>query len=333
MDGLLGQGLTTREARLQRLLAAVALGVGIVVAACFAVFDLLVTGYMPDVIAETAGVVVLSFALYRLMRGRRVGVAQHAVIAATTIMVLVSVNSGEPARGVLVWPLLVPPVAFLIIGPRWGWLYVLPTLAGVGAILAGRDGPVDPVLLANVGGAFTVLSLLSLWFAVAAQHATRALRRAAETDPETGLLNRASLREHYDSARADGAAGGRPCALLCLEVDGPRDEAAIAAIAHELRGAVPAGAALGRVGGATFAVFLPGHDMPEAVGLAEDLRRRLDRPAAPGVPPRTVSVGVSLDTSLDDGFAALVGRAEDRLFMAKMAGRNRIIADDRLVAE
>jgi len=189
------------------------------------------------------------------------------------------------------------------------------------------------VLLANVGGAFTVLSLLSLWFAVAAQHATRALRRAAETDPETGLLNRASLREHYDSARADGAAGGRPCALLCLEVDGPRDEAAIAAIAHELRGAVPAGAALGRGGGATFAVFLPGHDMPEAVGLAEDLRRRLDRPAAPGVPPRTVSVGVSLDTSLDDGFAALVGRAEDRLFMAKMAGRNRIIADDRLVAE
>ena len=101
MEELLGYGLTKREERRQRLVAAIALGVGIVISAAFSAFDLLITGYLPDAVAEALGVVILAVALVQLMRGGQTVVAQHAVVFVITAMVLVAVSSGRLERSSL----------------------------------------------------------------------------------------------------------------------------------------------------------------------------------------------------------------------------------------
>jgi diguanylate cyclase (GGDEF)-like protein len=88
-----------------------------------------------------------------------------------------------------------------------------------------------------------------------------------------------------------------------------------------------------RLGGEEFAVLLPRTDADAAVGLADELRRALERAGVPesaGVTVRyTVSVGVA---SLDAGetLAGLLQRADAALYAAKRAGRNRV-GDARVI--
>ena len=62
---------------------------------------------------------------------------------------------------------------------------------------------------------------------------------------------------------------------------------------------------------------------------AEDLRRAVERhPFEHGVPvPVTVSLGVAL-RGPDEGFEALFKRADEALYEAKRAGRNRVVFAD-----
>jgi diguanylate cyclase (GGDEF)-like protein len=83
-----------------------------------------------------------------------------------------------------------------------------------------------------------------------------------------------------------------------------------------------------RWGGDEFVVLAPSTGSAEARGLAERVRVVAAGPAAanPGVPPRTVSIGVAtLDRATPfPSSEALVSAADAALYEAKIAGRNRV---------
>ena len=81
-----------------------------------------------------------------------------------------------------------------------------------------------------------------------------------------------------------------------------------------------------------FLVILEDCDLAEAARRADEVRRELERRTVPGADGQpltfTVSAGCAVINLEDPTKEALLGLADARLFAAKRAGRNRVVAAD-----
>ena len=181
-----------------------------------------------------------------------------------------------------------------------------------------------------------VIAALVLLAARQLRHARR-LRVTAMTDELTRLPNRRHLLalagEQLRAARARGTGFG----VLALDVDHFKrindthgheaGDVVLRRVAETLRGALREGDHLGRTGGEEFVALLPGAGAEAAADVAERLRRAVEgadfSAARPGLAV-TVSVGAAVWTPGDAAFADTLRRADDSLYRAKAAGRNRV---------
>jgi two-component system cell cycle response regulator len=160
----------------------------------------------------------------------------------------------------------------------------------------------------------------------------RELLRLATTDPLTGLCNRRGFFEQAIEARARTIPDGNLSAIL-LDIDNFKQindsyghEAGDEAIRACAQAARFDEAVTGRLGGDEFALLLEQRTLPEAIEIAEDLRRRLaSRPfdTGKGQIRLTWSVGVG-EAQPDDTVDQLLARADAALYNAKAGGRNRV---------
>jgi len=85
-----------------------------------------------------------------------------------------------------------------------------------------------------------------------------------------------------------------------------------------------------RYGGEEFVAILEDCSLTEAVRVADEIRRELEARPVPGADGQllraTVSAGCAVIDRADPTKEALLGEADARLFKAKRAGRNRVIA-------
>lgn len=164
------------------------------------------------------------------------------------------------------------------------------------------------------------------------------LRNQSTHDVLTGLFNRRAmderLQQHWERWRRGGE--GFSVALLDLDlfkhVNDTLGHAAgdqvLVRTAHWLAAEVRGADVVARVGGEEFLVLMPGAAGPAAQALAERLRAGLAAlvPAAPGGSPvLTVSIGVAEAGARDAGPDGLLRRADEALYRAKAAGRNRVV--------
>lgn len=179
------------------------------------------------------------------------------------------------------------------------------------------------------------LLLLTLWRS-SREHARR-MRRLADTDGLTGVLNRRAMVERMQASfDAIVAHGGSAC--LCIidadhfkRINDTRGhqvgDLALKRIAREMAVGVPADAAIGRIGGEEFGLLLPGVDATVGMRYAEQLRRRVaaDHRGQDGLDfPLSVSIGVAaLDPELMRSCEAWLVAADKALYRAKANGRNR----------
>jgi diguanylate cyclase (GGDEF)-like protein len=190
--------------------------------------------------------------------------------------------------------------------------------------------------LAVLGLSAVVIAALVL-LAVRQLRSARRLRVVALTDELTRLPNRRHLLlladEQVRAARGDG--GG--FAVLALDVDHFKQvndrfghdvgDAVLWRVATALRSALREGDHLGRTGGEEFVAVLPGASGPAAAEVAERVRAAVERTDFRDLHPElrvTVSVGAAVREPGDAGFADTLRRADDRLYRAKEAGRNRV---------
>lgn len=158
-------------------------------------------------------------------------------------------------------------------------------------------------------------------------------------DGLTGIGNRRSFDERLDEAWQKADATQRPLSLVLGDIDDFKDyndhhghlqgDECLKRIAACLEMLVRPGELLARYGGEEFALLLPDVDQATAVGVAERCRKAvmaLDIRHADGRPV-SMSFGVSTrslgdDKSLED----FINAADRRLYAAKQAGRNRVMA-------
>jgi diguanylate cyclase (GGDEF)-like protein len=165
----------------------------------------------------------------------------------------------------------------------------------------------------------------------------RRIARMAETDSLTGVPNRRHVMELGQRLMTRCDQDGRPYAMLLLDLDGFKQindrhghaagDEALCHVTQALRRCLRPGDHLGRYGGEEFAVILPDTGADEAERVAERLRAAvaaLEPVWAPGAGRVTLSGGIAFATPGRTNFSQLVVRADQALYRAKNAGRNRI---------
>jgi diguanylate cyclase (GGDEF)-like protein len=169
---------------------------------------------------------------------------------------------------------------------------------------------------------------------------SRELRLLSTRDRFTGLLNRAVFMEQLEREVAFARREDGRFAVAMLDIDHFKKfndtyghaggDEALRAVAHTLRGSCRATDVVARYGGEEFALILPGVMSGRATDLLERFRRvvAVKAIALPGrSKPASVTVSIGVAIWPDDGEtpADLLRCADERLYQAKAAGRDRVV--------
>jgi len=170
----------------------------------------------------------------------------------------------------------------------------------------------------------------------------RRLYESSVRDPLTRTFNRAYFADRLTVEIAVARRAERRASLLMIDLDGLKHvndrhghlsgDRALSFVAARIASATRAGDLLARYGGDEFVVLAGGTTLTEALVLAERVRRVVGELCFVAGGERvamTVSIGVAWlgEVDLDAPGQGLVALADERLYEAKRAGKNRVRPD------
>lgn len=155
----------------------------------------------------------------------------------------------------------------------------------------------------------------------------------AARDTLTETLNRRGILQAIKDMRIKLNSEGEPCALILFDVDHfkrindtqghDRGDETLISIAKSTQKSLRTEDRLGRWGGEEFLVAAPHLTPDTAAHLAERLRQSLEDDISAPLKNVTASYGVSI-LKPDEPIEAAIKRADEALYDAKNAGRNRV---------
>lgn len=169
---------------------------------------------------------------------------------------------------------------------------------------------------------------------------TAQLKRQAESDGLTGVLNRGAL-ERLAASLTEMGAGPERIGLILLDIDhfklindnfghAAGDEV-LKETARRLCATLRQDDIVARFGGEEFAILLLDQDNEQPADIAERLRLALQYPHFPLEGGQSVEVTASFGTALVENragaWAQLIAAADAALYRAKAAGRNQVAGD------
>lgn len=168
------------------------------------------------------------------------------------------------------------------------------------------------------------------------QRQSEAFSRQAREDDLTGLGNRRAFDESLAREFARAQRSGEPLCLALLDVDHFKrvndsyshaaGDALLKALAGLMRSHSRDMDLVARWGGEEFALLFPNTPLPAAIQACERLRSAVESFDAGEIAPGlriTVSIGVAAHIGMSHHERMLI-RADERLYEAKQAGRNRV---------
>ncbi|MCL7963361.1 MAG: GGDEF domain-containing protein [marine benthic group bacterium] len=158
-------------------------------------------------------------------------------------------------------------------------------------------------------------------------------------DGLTGLLNRHAFEDRWSGEVARARRYGRPISIAAIDIDyfkhfndthgHAAGDLALQSVARVIRSRVRGGDFVARLGGEEFVVALPETNTAAALRVAEQLREAVanHKIALPGGrTPESVTISIGVASWPDHGeeVTRLLDRADDRLYEAKLAGRDQV---------
>jgi diguanylate cyclase (GGDEF)-like protein len=218
--------------------------------------------------------------------------------------------------------------------------------SGILLTLGLPSDPRVPNPLELASGIVFLVTALGLGFSVfwmTSMQSRLDLERLASTDPLTGLHNRRAFLSHCAEKLLGPSRVGEPVSLVLIDLDHFKQvndrhgheagDAALCAVASQLRGAVREHDFLARWGGEEFIVLLPATSSEQAVQVAQRLRLCIEsisllhngRVDAWSSIRLAISVGVVTATGAIESMDSLFRTCDEALYTAKAAGRNRVV--------
>ena len=163
----------------------------------------------------------------------------------------------------------------------------------------------------------------------------RELRRQAEYDALTGLLNRRSGELKLEQAYLESRERQGSFVILMLDIDHFKQvndtwghaagDRILEIISRRLRRSVRSTDSVVRWGGEEFVVILPWTDLATATRKAEYIREQVASAEIPDAGQVTVSIGLACSEQ-NEALSMLLARADAALYRAKDEGRNRVVS-------
>lgn len=196
------------------------------------------------------------------------------------------------------------------------------------------------------GSATDFLQRLATIVAICLENATNheRLKRVGLTDSLTGVNNRRFFDQRLGEEVARAQRSGEPLACLFLDIDhfkrindqyGHRiGDRVLSEVAGLIRDQLRSTDVLGRYGGEEFSALLVNAKKEKALEIAERIRSIIEAQPFPQEDNDSLSVTISIGVSslqvragegLENIAEELVDRADQALYLAKNAGRNRVV--------
>ena len=162
----------------------------------------------------------------------------------------------------------------------------------------------------------------------------------ALTDTLTGVYNRRYLGNHLEKALERARESGKQVSVVLFDIDHFKSvndthghavgDEVLRHVAQRVNGNLRNFDMVARYGGEEFVIVMPDTSGETAEMVAERLRDRVARdPITVAGPPGkldiTISMGVAANNSPGDTPDDLLKRADEAMFQAKRAGRNKVI--------
>lgn len=167
--------------------------------------------------------------------------------------------------------------------------------------------------------------------------------RLSTVDALTGAYSRRALTELSERALAEARRYRRPLSVLMVDADHFKQindtyghnagDAVLVEIMARLKAALRAEDFVGRIGGEEFLVVLPATPEEEANRVARRIRERIAMKTlvyGREEIPFTVSIGVAERDPGEANIDLLIKRADDAMYAAKRAGRDRVFSASAL---
>lgn len=160
-------------------------------------------------------------------------------------------------------------------------------------------------------------------------------RYQANHDEATGLTNRRHFKRIFHERLRRAAESRGRLAIIAFDLDNFKSindsfghsmgDAVLVQVANRIMKVVPGDATLSRSGGDEFVLLLPDTGPKAAASLAEALRNAIAPPMVVNDMRlyTTASLGISLYPNDGDGVDTLIKNADQAMYAAKAAGRNR----------
>ncbi len=161
-------------------------------------------------------------------------------------------------------------------------------------------------------------------------------------DPLTSLSNRRRFDDSLARELADAREHGTPLCLVLADIDNFKKvndhfghtigDEILKMFSRVLKDNVCARDTVARYGGEEFAVILPETEVERALQITERMRTQLEgmrlalNASGQAIGKVTASFGIA-ELSVGDDADTLVQRADEKLYQAKCAGRNRVAVD------
>lgn len=258
---------------------------------------------------------------------------------ATSSLLYVSVDELR-----LLWFFTNVPGVFILLGRRVGWLITLCTMLGLALGNAHLERPYSPNAMAT---ALLCLLYLGIFFhtyvgrTLSYFHRMRdyneRLQEMASHDPLTQVLNARAYYAACEQQIAQSQRSQQPFSVLFVDLDhfkaindthghAAGDEV-LRVVARTLRGQLRRSDLLGRIGGEEFSILLPDTALAGAQQVAENLRQAVQQ-CRPDIGKQslniTASIGVTAHHTGAVSMQAIQQRADQAMYAAKKAGRNRV---------
>lgn len=174
---------------------------------------------------------------------------------------------------------------------------------------------------------------------LAHRHIVSRAEHAGNHDFLTGAASRKAFFDVAAQEMARACRSYQPLALLLVDMDHFKaindrlghqaGDAALQRVAGGARGVLRPGDCVARLGGDEFALLMPQTDLPAASAAATQLQQVVRHGGIDDTAPDlTLSIGITLIVAGED-LASAMARADEALYIAKAAGRDRVIVKSR----
>lgn len=239
---------------------------------------------------------------------------------------------------IYVWTLVVPIVAYILLGRRLGTIVTALFLIAVVAIfvygLATEARSLSVSGTINIAVCQICVTGLTHIYETTRARAEAQLRYSALRDSLTGAYNRSGLRQHYSRHQPTT----KPLALLVLDLDHFKQindnfghdagDMVLQGVTRRIQSCLPDSAELYRLGGEEFGVLLPAHEPAAARRVAENMRYFIA--ATPyGYGETAIAVTATLGVAQKrprEALDELMARAYALLYRGKLNDRNQVVA-------